>query len=91
LGICGLVGVSPPGSQVHLDMMNILFGRTLRGIIEGDSVPKLFIPKLIEYYKQGKFPFDKMITFYEGLSQINQACEDTKTFAIKPVVRISKL
>jgi len=91
LGTCGLVGVSPPGTQAQVDMLSLLFGRTLKGIIEGDSVPQIFIPKLIEYYQQGRFPFDKMITFYEGLGQINQAVEDTKTFAIKPIIRVSKL
>jgi len=91
LGICGLIGGSPPGSEVQLDMLSILLGRGLRGIIQGDSIPKIFIPQLIQFYEEGRFPFDKMIQFYEGLEQINKACQDTKTTAIKPVLRISKV
>jgi len=71
-GVCGVVGVAPLGTEVSLDVASILFGRTVRGIIEGDSIPDIFIPQLIELWKQGRFPFDKLIKFYE-LAQINEA------------------
>lgn len=51
-------------------------GKSLVGIIEGDSIPKLFIPKLLTYYKSGKFPFDKLIAYYD-FKDINQAFEDS--------------
>ena len=64
-----------------------MFGRSLRGIIEGDSVPDVFIPRLIELYKQGRFPFDKLVTFYK-LDEINTAVEDTEQGkVIKAVLR----
>ncbi len=86
-GVCGLIGVAPFGSRVSLDCQNILNGRTVRGIVEGDSVPDLFIPQLIDLYMQGRFPFDKMLTFY-SLKQINEAAEDSeKGRVIKAVVR----
>ncbi len=50
--------------------------KSLIGITEGDSIPKLFIPQLIEYYKEGRFPFDKLIKFY-NFEEINQAVEDS--------------
>ena len=66
-----------------------MFGRTLRGIIEGDSVPDQFIPALVELHLQGKFPFDKLISFY-ALSDINQAVADTESGdVIKAVLRPS--
>ncbi len=43
----------------------------------GSSVPQLFIPELIELYKQGLFPYDKLITIY-AFDEINQAAEDSK-------------
>lgn len=86
-GVCGLIGVSPLGAEVSLDMHNILDGRTIRGIVEGDSIPDIFIPQMIQLYKQGRFPFDRMITFYP-LDQINQAAEDSeKGRVLKPVLR----
>lgn len=76
-GICGLIGVSPMGTECAIDMNGIMFGRTLRGIVEGDAVPDIFIPKMIDLYKQGKFPFDKLIKTYK-FEEINQAVRDTE-------------
>ncbi len=88
LGVCGLLGVVPPGTEVGLDMDLIMNGRTVRGIIEGDAIPALFIPKLIELYSQGRFPFDRMITFYP-FEEINQAVEDMEHGrVIKPVLQL---
>ena len=47
-GVCGLIGVSPVGTEFAIDMSSIMFGRSLRGIIEGDSAPDVFIPRLVE-------------------------------------------
>jgi aryl-alcohol dehydrogenase len=88
LGVCGLAGVVPPGTEVSLNMDLIMNGRTVKGVIEGDAVPDLFIPKLIELYRQGRFPFDKMIKFYP-FKDIEKAVEDMeKGLVIKPVLRL---
>lgn len=64
-------------------------GQSIRGIIQGDSVPELFIPRLIELHRQGRFPFDRLIKFYP-LDQINQAAADSASGAtIKPIPRTS--
>jgi aryl-alcohol dehydrogenase len=86
-GVCGLVGAAPKGKEVGLDMQTILNARTVRGIIEGDAVSDLFIPKLIDLYKQGRLPYERMIKFYP-LDDINQAVEDMeKGHVIKPVLK----
>jgi aryl-alcohol dehydrogenase len=86
-GVCGLIGVAPFGSRASLDCRNILDGRTVRGIVEGDSIPEVFIPQLIDLYTQGRFPFDKMLTFYP-FDRINDAAEDSERGkAIKAVIR----
>jgi aryl-alcohol dehydrogenase len=65
------------------------FGHKLRGIIEGDAIPELFIPTLLELWKQGRFPFDELITHYE-FDRLHQAIHDTETGeTIKPVLRMS--
>jgi aryl-alcohol dehydrogenase len=88
LGVCGLLGVVAPGTEVSLNMDLIMNGRTIKGIIEGDSIPDQFIPKLIELYKQGRFPFDRLITFYP-FDDIEKAVEDMeKGLVIKPVLRL---
>jgi aryl-alcohol dehydrogenase len=62
-------------------------GKSIRGIIQGDSVPELFIPQLIELHRQGRFPFDRLIEFYT-LDEINQAAADSESGAtIEPILR----
>jgi aryl-alcohol dehydrogenase len=93
LGVCALVGGSPPGAKVQLDMLSILLGRTVRGVIQGDSVPSVFLPQLIELYRQGRFPFQKLITYYDSLSSLNRAIDESAapdSRILKPVVRVSK-
>ncbi len=87
-GVCGVIGVPLSGTEVSLNMTPLLFGRTVRGIRQGESISDTFIPQLIDLYMQGRFPFDRLIEFY-SLSQINQAAEDTGNgTAIKPVLRM---
>ena len=63
-------------------------GKTIMGVIEGDAVPKLFIPRMLEYYRQGRFPVDKIMKFYP-FSEINQAFADSHNgVAIKAVLRM---
>lgn len=84
----GIVGAPAMGTTVDIDVNFMLFNRHLRGIIEGDSNSDIFIPRLIELYKQGKFPFDKLIRFYT-LDEINQAAEDSENGStLKPVLKL---
>jgi len=84
--ICGLVGVPEPGTEVTLEMSTVFLGRSTRGIIEGDSVPQIFIPQLIDLYKQDRFPFDKLISYYP-IEEINQAAQDSiDGITVKPVL-----
>jgi len=87
-GVCGIVGAPALGTEASFDVNGVMTtGKRIIGIIEGDSMPDLFIPSLVELYLQGRFPFDKLVKFYT-LDQINQAAEDSeKGVTIKPIVR----
>jgi aryl-alcohol dehydrogenase len=64
-------------------------GRKAVAIIQGNAVPQRFIPKLIRLYRAGKFPFNRLVKFYD-FSQINRAMADSRNGkTIKPVLRIS--
>jgi aryl-alcohol dehydrogenase len=69
-GVCGLLGLS--NDAVVLPGGLLSFGRTVTGIVEGDVVPQTFIPRLLRLWRQGRFPFDRLITTF-GLDQINEA------------------
>lgn len=91
-GMCGIVGAAPPGTEINLDVTEFMqMSKTLYGIIEGDSVPDVFIPQLIDLHLQGRFPFDRLTKFYP-LDRINEAARDSERgLTVKPIIRIGKL
>jgi aryl-alcohol dehydrogenase len=61
-------------------------GRRLSHICEGDAVPRLLIPRLINLWQAGRFPFSELIRTYP-LTDINEAERDCAAgHVIKPVV-----
>jgi aryl-alcohol dehydrogenase len=91
LRVSGKVAIVGMGGDVTLNFTNdiLMEGKSIIGTVQGDSVPQLHIPRLIQYYKEGKFPFDRLVKFYD-FEDINQAFEDSKSgIAIKPIVKIA--
>lgn len=86
-GIAALVGSSHAGTEAHFEIGESLNkGWTFKTIIQGSSVPQVFIPSLIELWKQGRFPFDRIIRHYLS-TEINTAFEDAEHGGvIKPVI-----
>ncbi|OOP73865.1 NAD(P)-dependent alcohol dehydrogenase [Clostridium beijerinckii] len=88
LGTAVVLGAT---GELTINVQEELMGeaKSLIGVVEGDAVPKLFIPKLIQYYKEGKFPFDKLIKFYD-FEDINKAFEDSHNGkVIKAVLKMN--
>ena len=90
LGVTGVIGAPAFGTDVSLDVNTILSGgRVVRGIVEGDSVPDVFLPQLMTLHRQGRFPVEALMTFYD-FDQIEQAAQDAEAGrTIKPVLRMS--
>ena len=86
-GVLGLLGVPPPEATVPANMMSMLVrGITVRYIVEGDSDPQEFIPRMAGWYKAGKFPFDRLVKKFP-FEQINEAAHASETGeVIKPVL-----
>ena len=88
-GSCGILGACPPDFEVTINELHFFSGgRKLIGIVEGSAYPDTMIPKLINYFEEGRFPFDRLIKFYD-FESINQAIEDSETGkTIKAIVRM---
>ena len=88
-GVCGLIGAPPFGTEVSLDVNQMLaMGRTLRGIVEGQSVPDVFLRVLIDLWRQGRFPVDRIMTHY-SFDEIERAARDAEEGrVVKPVLRM---
>ena len=88
LAMNGTAGfVAAPRGEWAPQMFGMLAGgRQLRGILGGDAHPAIFLPKLADYWRQGRFPFDRMLKFYP-FAEIDRAFADAASgAAIKPVL-----
>lgn len=87
MGTAALVGGAPAGATAPIDMNSLLNGgRRVRGIAQGDSVPQVFIPQLIDYWRSGRLPLESLVRTYD-LADINQAFKDAASGAtVKPVL-----
>ncbi|MFN6121921.1 MAG: NAD(P)-dependent alcohol dehydrogenase [Actinomycetes bacterium] len=82
-GVCGYVGVQH--GTLELDDM-ALVGKTVLGIIEGGADPQRFIPVMIDHWRAGRFPFDRLVETFP-LDQIAAAEQSSLAGGtIKPVL-----
>lgn len=73
-------------SIAEVSLRQLLPGRTLTGILEGDSMPQIFIPELLGLHRAGHFPFDELITHFP-FEQINEAeAASNNGTVVKPVL-----
>jgi aryl-alcohol dehydrogenase len=84
-----LVGAAKLGTEAPFDIGTLLTsGINVSMVVEGDAVPREFIPKLISLYERGMFPFEKLVKTYD-FKDINQAFEARQNFhtrwSISPV------
>ena len=87
-GTCVLLGSARKGTRASFEMPFLQEGRVVRGVIQGDSVPKKFIPRLVDLIVEDKFPISKIMKFYD-LADINLAAKESSAgLAIKPVLRM---
>lgn len=68
-GTAGMLGVAL--EPIPFTPQQFAMGRTVKGILMGDAVPQLLIPRLVELWQQGRFPFDRLVTTF-ALGDINQ-------------------
>jgi aryl-alcohol dehydrogenase len=68
-GHCGLVGVQ--AEPLTLGPI-ALVGKSVTGILEGGADPQRLVPRLIDLWREGRFPFDRLIETFP-LSAINEA------------------
>lgn len=87
LGRVGLVAGGAPDTVVPAG--KLAFGKTVSGIVQGDAVPQLFIPRLVELYRAGRFPIDRLVRFYD-FDDIEAAFAAAGSGeAVKPVLKVA--
>ena len=89
-GFAGVLGGSPLGTELVLDVNHLLFGgRRIQGINMGDAVASVFIPQMVDLIVAGKLPLERLVTDYP-LDRINDAFADMHDgTTVKPILRPS--
>lgn len=86
LGKLAFVGVPHSDKPLEVDLFPMMLkGQSIMGVVQGDTVPEVHIPLMVDLYMSGLFPFDRMITKYK-FNQINVAIEDQKKGQVAKVV-----
>lgn len=88
-GRCVLAGVYPPDAVLTWPAGALFAGQTVGGSLGGGANPHQIIPTLVEMWRQGRFPFDRLVSFFD-FDQINEAVERSLSGEVlKPILRMS--
>jgi Zn-dependent alcohol dehydrogenase len=87
-GTAVVVGVPPHGTTAPIEISHLLAEKTITGSTIGSLKPQFDIPRLVELYKAGQLPVDKLIQAEYPLEKINDAFADAEKGAfIKAIIK----
>ncbi len=88
LGTCALIGGAPAGAEFSLDHLSTLWGKRVIGILGGSGRSTALIGTLIDLHRQGRFPFDRLVSWFD-LDHVEEALEAShRGEVLKPVLRM---
>jgi S-(hydroxymethyl)glutathione dehydrogenase/alcohol dehydrogenase len=67
-----IIGVAPAGAEISTRPFQLVTGRSWRGTAFGGARGRTDVPKIVEWYMEGKIEIDPMITHTLSLDQINE-------------------
>jgi len=74
-GELALVAPTKPGAKLAFESRAIISpGKTIRGVVQGDAVSSDFVPRMIDFYRRGELPLERLITTFR-FEEINEAVE----------------
>ena len=73
LGQSCIIGVAGAGQEIATRPFQLVTGRSWRGSAFGGARGRTDVPKIVDWYMEGKINIDEMITHTMPLTQINEA------------------
>ncbi|WP_208352205.1 S-(hydroxymethyl)glutathione dehydrogenase/class III alcohol dehydrogenase [Pseudaestuariivita rosea] len=67
-----IIGVAPAGAEIATRPFQLVTGRVWRGTAFGGARGRTDVPKIVDWYMDGKIEIDPMITHTLALDEINQ-------------------
>jgi S-(hydroxymethyl)glutathione dehydrogenase/alcohol dehydrogenase len=68
-----IIGVAPAGAEISTRPFQLVTGRVWRGTAFGGARGRTDVPKIVDWYMEGKINIDDLITHTMPLDQINDA------------------
>jgi S-(hydroxymethyl)glutathione dehydrogenase/alcohol dehydrogenase len=68
-----IIGVAPSGAEISTRPFQLVTGRSWRGTAFGGARGRTDVPKIVDWYMDGKINIDDLITHTMPLEQINHA------------------
>jgi Zn-dependent alcohol dehydrogenase len=82
-----MVGLPPPSAELTIMPIKLLMtGLSLSGSILGDALPQEFVPKMVEWYRNGDFPIDKLVKYYKAEDVLEAVDAMHDGSIVKPVL-----
>ncbi|HEX7117004.1 MAG TPA: S-(hydroxymethyl)glutathione dehydrogenase/class III alcohol dehydrogenase [Steroidobacter sp.] len=72
-GVSVIIGVAGAGQEIRTRPFQLVTGRTWKGTAFGGARGRTDVPKIVDWYMQGKINIDDLITHTMGLEDINRA------------------
>src|SRR5256885_743233 len=74
-GVSVIIGVAPSGAEIATRPFQLVTGRTWKGTAFGGARGRTDVPKIVDWYMEGKIEIDPMITHTMPLPDINKGFE----------------
>ena len=72
-GVSVIIGVAGAGEEIHTRPFQLVTGRVWKGSAFGGARGRTDVPKIVDWYMEGKINIDDLITHVMPLEQINDA------------------
>lgn len=72
-GVCTIIGVAGAGQEISTRPFQLVTGRTWKGSAFGGARGRTDVPKIVDWYMEGKINIDDLITHVMPLEKINDA------------------
>lgn len=72
-GICTIIGVAGSGQEISTRPFQLVTGRVWQGSAFGGARGRSDVPKLVDWYMEGKIAIDPLITHVLPIERINEA------------------
>ena len=89
-GTCAMVGGAKMTARVEFSHPDVLLkGKRIVGVMGGGGQSPMFLESLMRLQRDGRFPLERLVTFYD-FADVDRAIDDSDgRRAVKPIVRMT--